>query len=543
MKNIKILIISVLFFIMPLVVNADVSGVLSCNKTNIKKGDSLVCDLFVTGEELTSINESITYSKEHLTLTKIEGYNGWTSNSSSKISLSRSSATLSNTKVATIYFNVNSASSHYDENITLSGDFNATFNYTLLSNNNKLKSISGTCSGVACINFNNPSNKIEKTLKKTSVKISAVLEDTNAKFKDGYGPKDVNLKYGENIIKLIVIAETGEENTYTIKITRPDDRSSVNLLSSLSVGTYTLSPRFSPNTLNYEVNVKEDITKVKISAKVEDSKSSFAEGYGPREVSLNKGVNKVAISVKAENGEVRTYNITINRGMETSSNAYLKTLIIKDSNIDFNKHTFEYKINVLSNVEKLKITATPESDKATVKIEGNDLKDKKEGLVTIKVTSEDGTENTYKINVTKLQEGETLSDNTKLKSLVISGYDLDFNSNVYEYTLKIKNTNRLYITATPEDKTSVVKISGNTSLKNGSVITITVTSEDTTEKVYKINIVKDNTKIYIILLVSLISVVIIGIISKKFYDKNKQKKSYEEDLTLNKEENDRVIIK
>ena len=543
MKNIKILIISVLFFIMPLVVNADVSGVLSCNKTNIKKGDSLVCDLFVTGEELTSINESITYSKEHLTLTKIEGYNGWTSNSSSKISLSRSRATLSNTKVATIYFNVNSSSSHYNENITLSGDFNAVFNYTLLSNNNKVKNISGTCAGVICMNFSNPSDKVEKTLKKTSVKISAVLDDANAKFKDGYGPKDVNLKYGENIIKLIVVSETGEENTYTIKITRPDDRSSVNLLSSLSVGTYTLSPRFSPNTLNYEVNVKEDITKVKISAKVEDSKSSFAEGYGPREVSLNKGVNKASISVKAENGEVRTYNVTINRGMETSSNAYLKTLIIKDSNIDFNKHTFEYKINVLSNVEKLKITATPESDKATVKIEGNDLKDKKEGLVTIKVTSEDGTENTYKINVTKLQEGETLSDNTKLKSLVISGYDLDFNSNVYEYTLKIKNTNRLYITATPEDKTSVVKISGNTSLKNGSVITITVTSEDTTEKVYKINIVKDNTKIYIILLVSLISVVIIGIISKKFYDKNKQKKSYEEDLTLNKEENDRVIIK
>ena len=58
-------------------------------------------------------------------------------------------------------------------------------------------------------------------------------------------------------------------------------------------------------------------------------------------------------------------------------------------------------MDIDSDVDSIDVNAVPNSDKATVTVEGNT--GLKEGMnnITIKVTAEDGTVSTYVINVTK----------------------------------------------------------------------------------------------------------------------------------------------
>ena len=84
---------------------------------------------------------------------------------------------------------------------------------------------------------------------------------------------------------------------------------------------------------------------------------------------------------------------------------------------------------------------------------------------------------------------KALSNNNYLKSLEITDYNINFNKEVYEYTVEVKNDTSLEINAIAEDDKSSVEINNNYNLKNGSKIRIIVTSEDTTQRIYTINII------------------------------------------------------
>ena len=94
------------------------------------------------------------------------------------------------------------------------------------------------------------------------------------------------------VIKVKVKNSEGKVTTYTINVTRKDNRSSVNTLSNLSISAGTLSPAFSSNVTKYNVQLDNTISSLTISATLTDSKSKFASGYGPRSVSLKEGVNR-----------------------------------------------------------------------------------------------------------------------------------------------------------------------------------------------------------------------------------------------------------
>lgn len=79
-----------------------------------------------------------------------------------------------------------------------------------------------------------------------------------------------------------------------------------NNLSSLSIEGYQLSPAFNKNTLEYSVELPNEVTKIKINATKEDSTASI-QGIGEKEVS--EGNNKIEIKVTAQNGSVKTYVI------------------------------------------------------------------------------------------------------------------------------------------------------------------------------------------------------------------------------------------
>ena len=52
---------------------------------------------------------------------------------------------------------------------------------------------------------------------------------------------------------------------------------------------------------------------------------------------------------------------------------------------------------------------------------------------------EDGSEREYKIEEIRKEQNANLSSNSKLKSLTIKDYNINFSSSVYDYTIKIGN--------------------------------------------------------------------------------------------------------
>ncbi len=165
-----------------------------------------------------------------------------------------------------------------------------------------------------------------------------------------------------------------------------------------------------------------------------------------------------------------------------SNDSSLKSLTVSSSSIDFVSSTLEYNIDVSSNVSTIEIQAVPKDTKATVKLPDDLSLEIGLNIFDIVVTAEDGTSTTYKINVNKLEN--ILSDNALLSSLKISGYDINFSSDVFEYKIGDITTNKLDITTVVVDNNSTVKIYGNNNIGKNGVIVIRVTAESGVYKDY-----------------------------------------------------------
>lgn len=173
-----------------------------------------------------------------------------------------------------------------------------------------------------------------------------------------------------------------------------------------------------------------------------------------------------------------------------SSDSSLKSLTISSGSIDFVPSTLEYNLDVSSNVSTIQIQAVPNDTKATVKLP--DKLSLETGLNTfaIVVTAEDGSTTTYKINVNKLEN--IISENALLSSLNISGKQINFSSDVFEYKIGNITTSKLDINATAIDGNAKIKIFGNNNIGKDGVIIIRVTAEAGNYKDYILYV--NNTK-------------------------------------------------
>ena len=95
----------------------------------------------------------------------------------------------------------------------------------------------------------------------------------------------------------------------TISVVKPREKSNNNNLKSLSVEGYSLTPEFSKDTLEYNVEVTDDKETIKINAEREDGYSSL-EGDGEKEVA--EGINKFEVKVTSETGKEKVYTLNIN---------------------------------------------------------------------------------------------------------------------------------------------------------------------------------------------------------------------------------------
>ncbi len=415
------------------------------------------------------------------------------------------------------------------------------FNYSCVkmttANSSTLASLA-ISSGTLSPAFSPTTTSYTATVNASSVNISATLNNDGSSFVTGYGPRTVSLNYGTNSFTIQVKSSTGNITTYTIKITRPDNRSKVNTLKALSIDGVTMNEAFSPSRTSYTAKVDNSIAKVYINAELTDSRSSFVSGYGPRNVNLGVGTNSILIKVKSETGTTKTYTIKISRAYDDSGNGQgsggdtpvvpptpntdelglLQALNIQQENInlepEFDSKTLEYNITVPYEVSTLLLNPVAKDATDRVVVEGNeDLKVEETNVVTISVTTSNDFIRVYTINVIRKGEDLVISNDSSLKELKVEGKDIEFSSDNYNYEIVLsKNETQLEITAVANAETSTVEIIDNENLNVGSKVTIRVMAEDATFTDYVLTItgVDKGTNVFLIIVIVIILVLIIA---------------------------------
>ena len=134
----------VLFFAFTISIEARTTGSLSC-PSEVAPNENLTCKLEVTtDEDLTKLTGDVIYLSSNFTLKNITGLNGFTSSSNTSLSLTNTSFKTGTFEIASLTFQVNSSPDFGMTNIEVQSsglsEVSST-NITILSNNNKLKSI------------------------------------------------------------------------------------------------------------------------------------------------------------------------------------------------------------------------------------------------------------------------------------------------------------------------------------------------------------------------------------------------------------------
>lgn len=161
-----------------------------------------------------------------------------------------------------------------------------------------------------------------------------------------------------------------------------------------------LSPVFNPGVYDYEATVASNVKTVSITPILEDAKSNAVISNNANEELKAGEDNKITITVTAEDGSKKAYNINIKREALTSD-ATLKGLEIEEAEkFKFDKDKFTYNVKIGKNIKSLTITYELSDENSTVDIEGNS-KLKNGSIVKVIVTAQDGTKKVYTLNIIK----------------------------------------------------------------------------------------------------------------------------------------------
>ena len=203
----------------------------------------------------------------------------------------------------------------------------------------------------------------------------------------------------------------------------------------------------------------------------------------------------------------------------------MKEIKLSEGTITFDKNNLNYNVTVENKIDKINITATPEDSKAKVTYQKENTLKVGENKIIIKVEAENKSTKNYTINVIRKEEGQALSNNSKLTTLFLNGEEIKLDENNLTYTYKTKEKN-IDVKATPVDSKANVTITGNNNITENSTIQIIVTAEDQSTTTYKINVELEKTKsnlsliIILTLVVILIAVIVYILITKMKNNKN-----------------------
>lgn len=276
----------------------------------------------------------------------------------------------------------------------------------------------------------------------------------------------------------------------TKSVTVTKAKASDNNLSDLKVDGKTVSG-FSSSKTSYNLSDNSG-TSISISATAKDSKASVT-GTGTK--TLKYGKNTFGVTVTAENGSKKTYNVIVNKPDPRNKDNTLKELSINQGTLDFDKNTTSYLIKVNHDVNEVTISATASDSKASVTGTGTKTLKDYVNEFKIVVKAENETTKTYIIKVARADASGNygkLSTDNSVKTISITDYDFKFNKDTKKYNILVdENVNEVEINVVPTDNKAMVTIQNNTELKAGlNKVIVQVTAENGDVNEYLFNVYK-----------------------------------------------------
>ena len=258
------------------------------------------------------------------------------------------------------------------------------------------------------------------------VTITAIPTNAEATV-DGADNKSLNV--GDTPFQLTVTEEDETQKTCTISVHRLSNDAA---LQSLSISGQNLLPAFNPNTVNYTVTVPNQVTGITVNAA---ANHSLATVTGTGNQTLTVGDNPFPVKVTAEDSTVKTYTVTVHR---VSNDATLKTLALNDGDIlpEFDPAVFSYTVWSPSSVPGITVDAETNHEFAKITAgTGYHLLTCGNNTFEIKVTSEDGTVETYTVTVIHT------SNDATLKSLTLNNgvIPLPFRPGILKYKVEVED--------------------------------------------------------------------------------------------------------
>ncbi len=254
--------------------------------------------------------------------------------------------------------------------------------------------------------------------------IKAQLNDEKAQFVNGYGERDVELKYGENTIEVKTKAENGDEKVYQILVVRSDARKWDDTLKKLIVNDQEI--HLKAGIYNYNVDVRYNVNRSKISAIPSDNNVKVEY----EDIDLVTGINEVSISLISNDNEVREYKIKINKLTEDESKYILESIAIVNNEFQFDSEKTNYDIHVDEPQSSLDFVILPKEGIDYEILNNSDLKDKSTVIVNIR---DDLGSKSYVFNISKDHDSMVL--NAICYSTFVIGL-LSFICSILRYRIK-----------------------------------------------------------------------------------------------------------
>lgn len=419
--------ILMMFLLLPLGVKAASVGTsLSC-PSSANASSTITCNIKVTPNGFNLGGFQAKFVIAGGTFSSFSASSGWTvySSSASGISITTNNTYPSATTVGSVKFKMPSSGNMVVKltNIAASDDNYNSYDGSSVSATVRVKSSVNTLSSLSISGMNlNPAfnpNTTSYTVNtdNSSITINATKSDSSASV-IGTGTK--NLNYGKNTFNIVVKAEDGSSKTYTIVVNRNDNRNGDSTLRSLSVSSGSI--KFSASVKSYNVSLNANVESFSVEGIANNSKSKVS--YSPsKSINIKQGETKtITVTVTAENQTKTEYKIYVSRGDSRSNDNYLKSLSMKESNINFNKDILNYTLEVPFHITKLNLSYTLSDVKAKVDVKGNTNLAVGNNVITLLVTAENQTTRTYTLNVNRLKENEEISVTTTTTTKKINTY-------------------------------------------------------------------------------------------------------------------------
>jgi hypothetical protein len=258
-------------------------------------------------------------------------------------------------------------------------------------------------------------------------------------------------------------------------------------LKSLSPGTGTLTPSYSPEITDYSVSVPYSTSSITLAATKADE-NAMVVGAGTK--TLACGDNTYNILVIAEDRSTeKAYAVKVTRANPPLSNLTVSAGTLSP---EFSPETYEYSVNVPYSTSSITLTATKADTQATVTGAGAKSLNPGANEYVIMVMTKDGSTQTYTVTVTHA----AASADANLSNLAVNAGTLspEFSSGTTNYTVSVPySTSSITLTATTANANATVTGNGAKSLNVGAnnIFSIRVTAEDgETQKTYTVTVTR-----------------------------------------------------